>query len=473
MLGHFSLGLLVVWACALVNTVVSVPVASTTVSNTGDQQKTASIRAADGVFRGRRHGPSEMRRTFNKYNIPIHENLHNAVNRYLEEVPADQTGSVPATSIEGDLEFVAPVGIGTPAQILSLDFDTGSADTWVFSNDTQAKAVKGQEILDLSKSTTAQQIPNCTWSIIYGDFSSSSGLVYRDTFTLGDLSIPNMTIESAQSVSQQLSKQKAMSGLVGLAFGSIIQTTPVQKAFLDFLPDVLKNPVFTVDLRHNSSDGSYNFGFIDDSLHTGDLEYINVDSSDGFWSVQMKGFATQGSAISYEFAAPPAVILDTGSTLFYAPDQAVKQYYKTVPGANFSYEEYGWIIPCNATPPSFLWELADANGTVVQGELPGDYLVYSRLNATLSPGAPPDYCYSGLQTLGGFTSLEGIFGDVFLKAGFQVFDVARKRVGFAPKALPGIQHPDPRGGGDDDDAEAHSEGAKRAVEMPKEKIMLY
>lgn len=293
-------------------------------------------------------------------------------------------------------------------------------------------------MVDFSKSTTARLISNCTWDILYGDFSSSSGVVYQDTFTLGDLVIEGMTIESAEQVSAQFSNQKEMSGLVGLAFPKIIQTVPIQKSLLDFLPEVLHDPIFTSDLRHNSSEGSYNFGYIDHNLHGSDIEYVGVDSSDGFWTVLMKGFAAKdNSDFSYEFASPPKVILDTGSTLFYAPDQAVAAYYKNhVPNANFSYLDYGWIIPCNSTPPSFIWELTDNNGAVVQGEIPGEYLPYAVLD---TKGSPEGYCYSGLQSLGSFSPLQGIFGDVFLKSSFQVWDIAQERVGFAPKPLPPLK----------------------------------
>lgn len=308
----------------------------------------------------------------------------------------------------------------------------------MFSNDTATKSVKGQTILDLSKSTTAQLLPNCSWSILYGDFSSCSGVVYQDTLALGDLVIEGMTIESAKQISAQFSNQKEMSGLVGLAFGSIIQTVPPQKALLDFLPEVLHEPIFTSDLRHNSSEGSYNFGYIDHDLHASDIEYVGIDKTNGFWTVGMKGFAAKdNSDFSYEFASPPAVILDTGSTLFYAPDQAVSAFYKNhVPEANFSYAEFGWIIPCNSTPPSFIWELTDKDDNVVQGEVPGEYLPYAVLD---TKGSPQGYCYSGLQTLGGFSELQGIFGDVFLKSSFQVWDVGQERVGFAPKQLPPLK----------------------------------
>ncbi|ETS78943.1 hypothetical protein PFICI_08796 [Pestalotiopsis fici W106-1] len=435
MFGLKMVGLMVAVLAMFINVAVAVPARGMIGPVRQIANQTATLSAADGLFKGRRNGPLEYHRTLSKYNIPIPDGLKIAVNRYAEKLPIGDTGRVPASSQNGDLEWVAPADIGTPSQRLYLDFDTGSADTWVFTNDTATKNVKGQTIFDINNSTTAKLIPNCTWSIMYGDFSSSSGVVYKDNFALGDLIIKDMTIESAKQVSTQFSNQKEMSGLVGLAFSKIIETKPKQKSLTDFLPEVLEEPIFTTDLRHNSSDGSFNFGFIDRGLHDSEIEYVGIDSSDGFWGVSFKGFAAKDSSdYSYEFSDPPTVILDTGSTLFYAPDEAVTAYYKNhVPLANFSYTEYGWILPCNSTPPSFIWELTDKDDNVVQGEVPGEYLPYAVLD---TKGSPEGYCYSGLQSLGGFTSLQGILGDVFLKSGFQVWNLVQERIGFAPKSLP-------------------------------------
>jgi len=45
----------------------------------------------------------------------------------------DHVGEVGASDVQNDSMYLAEVGIGSPAQTLRLDFDTGSADLWVCS----------------------------------------------------------------------------------------------------------------------------------------------------------------------------------------------------------------------------------------------------------------------------------------------------------------------------------------------------
>lgn len=63
------------------------------------------------------------------------------------DLPKRATGSATATPIDAlDDAYITPVSIGTPAQVLNLDFDTGSSDLWVFSSETPSSEVSNAEL---------------------------------------------------------------------------------------------------------------------------------------------------------------------------------------------------------------------------------------------------------------------------------------------------------------------------------------
>jgi hypothetical protein len=144
------------------------------------------------------------------------------------------TGLVPSEDQQNDSLYLSPVQIGTPAQTLYLDFDTGSSDLWVWStelpkNIQQQGASSNHAVFDSSKSSTFKKVANATWQISYGDSSSASGDVGTDVVQLGGLKIENQAIELAKTISSEF-VSSAGSGLLGLAWGSIntVKPTPVK-----------------------------------------------------------------------------------------------------------------------------------------------------------------------------------------------------------------------------------------------------
>lgn len=70
-------------------------------------------------------------RTLAKYNIPVPEKLKKIATSKMAKSKAtlSTNGGAQAVAEEDDMYFIAPVGIGSPPQVLYLDFDTGSSDS--------------------------------------------------------------------------------------------------------------------------------------------------------------------------------------------------------------------------------------------------------------------------------------------------------------------------------------------------------
>ena len=204
------------------------------------------------------NGPLALAKAYQKFDKPLPTDLKNALNRLgLLTKRGDETGSVVATPQDNDIEYLCPVQVGTPPQTLQLDFDTGSSDLWVFSSETPSSQSNGHDTYKPGSSSTSKQLTGETWSIAYGDGSTSSGDVYSDVVTIGGLTVQNQAVEAAKTVSSSFSSGPS-DGLVGLAFSKINQVKPdQQQTFFDNAKANLKAPVFTADLKHQQGMPSF------------------------------------------------------------------------------------------------------------------------------------------------------------------------------------------------------------------------
>ncbi|KAK1251278.1 hypothetical protein MKX07_005833 [Trichoderma sp. CBMAI-0711] len=366
------------------------------------------------------HGPTALFKAKRKYGAPISDNLRSlvAARQAKQALAKRQTGSAPNhPSDSADSEYITSVSIGTPAQVLPLDFDTGSSDLWVFSSETPKSSATGHAIYTPSKSSTSKKVSGASWSISYGDGSSSSGDVYTDKVTIGGFSVNTQGVESATRVSTEFVQDTVISGLVGLAFDSGNQVRPhPQKTWFSNAASSLAEPLFTADLRHGQN-GSYNFGYIDTSVAKGPVAYTPVDNSQGFWEFTASGYSVGGGKLNRNSIDG---IADTGTTLLLLDDNVVDAYYANVQSAQYDNQQEGVVFDCDEDLPSFSFGVGSSTITI-----PGDLLNLTPLEEGSST------CFGGLQSSSGIGI--NIFGDVALKAALVVFDLGNERLGWAQK----------------------------------------
>lgn len=390
-------------------------------------------------FYGRRKGRGSMAiaKAYSKYGAAIPDDLLSAVEEILKELgllgnggagnntAADPQGEVAAVPQMFDSEYLCPVEIGTPPQTLNLDFDTGSSDLWVFSSETPGIQVMGQDAWDIEQSSTAQLLTGESWAISYGDGSSSNGNVYLDKVSVGGVTVQNQAVESARNVSVSFTQRPDTDGLLGLAFGSINTVKPTQqKTFFENAVSDLASPLFTANLR-KAEPGNYNFGFIDATEFTGQITFVPVNSSSGFWQFTAKGYSIAGSSA---VSAPHEAIADTGTTLLLLPQEIADAYYSQVQGAvNDVRGAGGYVFPCSASLPDYTAMIGSH-----QAVIPGDFINFAPVDGDTFEDATT--CFGGIQASPATFPL-AIYGDIFLKAQFVVFHGGNNELGFANKPL--------------------------------------
>lgn len=350
------------------------------------------------------------------------------------------SAQITAEDIQLDSEYLCPVQIGTPAQTLMLDFDTGSSDLWaskpavcyinvlkltiqqVWSTElpssTQTQGGQtGHNIFDPSNSSTFKKMSGFSWKISYADGSGASGDVGTDNVSVGTVTIREQAIELAKSMSSQFIRDTG-DGLLGLAWPKINTVkpepvaTPVQNMITqDDIPQSAE--LFTAylgswrDTNDPDQGGSfYTFGEIDQEALNGQTPaYTHVDNRKGFWmfpstSVSINDQTTDRSGNK--------AIADTGTTLCLVDDNTVTAIYDAIPGSTYDNTQQGYVFPANTTAD----QLPDVAFPV------GDTLIHIQKEDLGFADAGNGMVFGGIQSRG--SNPFDILGDVFLKSAYVV-----------------------------------------------------
>ncbi|KAH8913077.1 penicillopepsin [Coniochaeta sp. PMI_546] len=379
-------------------------------------------------------GPRELFKAYQKYRMDVPPALLDAIhNKGKPDITENSSGSavganngttpaagnstagvglVTATPEAGDVEYLSPVQIG--GQTLNLDFDSGSSDLWVFNSQLSAKATQGHTVYDPTKSSGFKMINGASFSISYGDGSGAAGNVGTDTVVIGGATVTSQAVELATAVSQSFVDDTSNNGLLGLAFSKLNTVKPQQqKTFFDNVMPSLAEPVFTADLRKNAV-GAYEFGRIDSTKFTGNMAWIPVNTTQGFWQFGTSGFSVGTGAA--QTVAPAQAIADTGTTLILTSQEVSDGYYSQVQGAVNNAQVGGMTVPCDATLPDLILDV----GGIYQARVKGEDINFAQVQGNT--------CFGGVQPT---TSSLQIWGDIFFKSQFVAFNGGNNSLGMA------------------------------------------
>lgn len=275
-----------------------------------------------------------------------------------------------------------------------------------------------QTLYHPENSSTSELLRGESWQVKYGDGAGASGIVYKDRVQVGETFVDGQGVQTAITVSPEIARDTFTSGILGMANSQVNTARPTQqRTYIDNIKDSLEAPLFTANLR-NRRPGNYNFGYINQSEHTGDITYAAVNRNSPLWEVAVNGYRI-GNTRSIR-VVPLNAIVDTGTSLLLLPDDIVQDYYSRVPGAGLDANLGIITFPCSVRPPDFYFFIGPH-----RGRIPGAYINYGQVSGR--------YCHGGIQTSRGIPF--SVLGDVALKAQFVVFNYELGLVGFANKEL--------------------------------------
>ncbi|KAL1950396.1 hypothetical protein VTO73DRAFT_5520 [Trametes versicolor] len=390
-------------------------------------QKRGSLKTADGVFdyeRAVRHLVRQknkfrqnlinLQKNFGADALPLGASIK-ALATLPSHLLSGKRGAVPLTDQSFDLEWTGPITIGTPSQNFTLDFDTGSSDLWVPA--ASCASCGSHALYDPSASSSGSK-QNGTFSIQYGDGSTTSGLPYTDTVTVGGITVTNQVFAAVTNESAQFTSDPA-DGVFGLGFPALSRLGGQPFMFAAMAQGAAPSGEFAFKLDQNGSE--LFIGGTNPALYTGDIEFHNVTSKlSGFWQIGGGSVSVGGKAVASDFEA----VIDSGSTIISAPPAAAKAFWDAVDGAQvFDADQGLWAVPCAAVPEvAFSW--GGKTWTISADDF----------NAGLTD-VGSTLCVGGLAGADlGLGEDTWLLGDTFMKSAYTVFSVDKSAVGFAQLA---------------------------------------
>ena len=328
--------------------------------------------------------------------------------------------------------------LGTPGQKLRLHIDTGSSDLWAnaaSSDLCQSRfdpcSVSGT--YDPDKSSTSKLISN-DFNISYVDGSGALGEYRSDTLNIG-----GQTLESLQ-FGLGLSSSSP-EGILGIGYPiNEVQVNRNNKKSYSNVPQAMADAGLTQSSAFSlwlddleSSTGSILFGGIDTNKFKGELGTLPIQQEFGLFAeflITLTGVSLTAKGKSNDFNnqnLPTPVLLDSGSSLTYLPDDLTKSIYDAL-DVTYESREGTAYVDCR---------LADTNVTLdftftsPKISVPMNELVINSGpqdggTATFDDGTP--LCIFGISPAEGTTA---VLGDTFIRSSYLVYDLSNNEISIA------------------------------------------
>eukprot|EP01083_Nonionella_stella_P013010 36746_1 len=327
--------------------------------------------------------------------------------------------------------YTGPLSIGTPFQPFKhVIFDTGSADLWVLSADSNVN----EPYLSYFETDDSSTYINghAPWQIAYGT-GEAIGTVAKDTVNIAQYTAESQIFALATDVEDMsISEYEPQEGICGFARNnaSTLGATVIQTLVDN---DETYNGKFAFYLSRHSDSGSkliigedvYNEKYYDgEQLVTFKIDDdIDYDVG-GLWSIHFKSIS-MGTYSLHQNTDGLSAIFDTGTTYIGVPERLYDAFMKeltknrqdcsqTLAGDTYVCED---IINPTKDLPTIEFSAVDVNGDVVS--------MYLDAAAYLDDGNEL-----------GFMPLDGmriwIMGDSFLKNYYSIYDYRNDEISLAP-----------------------------------------
>ncbi|KAG9031856.1 Type I transmembrane sorting receptor [Tulasnella sp. UAMH 9824] len=315
-----------------------------------------------------------------------------------------------------DTKVYGDMSIGTPAQSISVQFDTGSSDLLIPTSECQACVSPFFEPRNSNTFTNLEQYFNTS----FGGGAKASGYLASDTVSLGDLSVDNQIFAIITEATNDFDSPN--SGLIGFGFqsGSASNIVPW---FVNLVNEgKLESNVASFYISRQEAAGSEAcVGCIDSTKFTGEPEYFPLypgNASQSDWTIVTQGMTYDNKPVLDE---PLLSAFDTGGPYTVVPTKVAKALHSKIPGARYDKDLQGYTFPCDK-----------ASSIAPIGWMFGTSAVFNIRPSQLNLGETEKGSNKCLSAIFPADDLSiGLIGDAFLSSWYSIFDYGNLRMGFA------------------------------------------
>jgi hypothetical protein len=264
---------------------------------------------------------------------------------------------------------------------------------------------------------------NSVFNISYVDGSGASGDYATDTFRFGGKTLKDMQFGIGYVSS-------STEGILGIGYP--INEVAVGRAGLQPYPNLPAKLADTGDINSkayslwlndlDASTGSILFGGVDTDKYNGQLQTLPIVPERGAFAefvIVLTGMGRNGDDGSLFKDENVPVLLDSGSSLMYLPDQVANALYQTY-NAQYDSSQGAAFVDCDlANKQGSL----DFNFSGVKISVPLNELV---ILAAVSRGRP--ICIFGVGPAGDSLA---VLGDTFLRSAYVVYDLDNNEISLA------------------------------------------
>ncbi|OBT89848.1 hypothetical protein VE02_00789 [Pseudogymnoascus sp. 03VT05] len=359
----------------------------------------------------------------------------------IDPIEADRTRMRKRDTLEvtlGNLQslYYANITLGTPAQHIRIQIDTGSSDLWV--NSAGSKICTGTSTVSgeceesgtySANSSSTYKYVQSNFNITYMDGSGAAGDYVSDLMMIANAEIKDLQF----GVGYQSTSSEAVLG-IGYVSNEVQVANLGLKAYNNVpaalaAQGTIPSNAYSLWLNDlDSHSGNILFGGVDTERFTGTLETLPVQKTSAGYTdflITLTSLSFGGKTLIEKQAQ--AVLLDSGSSLIYLPNAMTNAIYEAI-GAQYDSTQSAAFVPCSMRSIN---ETLDFKFTSPTISVPLDELILdipkTNNKTAVFPGGEPA-CLFGIAPSGVTVP---VLGDTFLRSAYVVYDLGNNEISLA------------------------------------------